>query len=210
MPPFAKPRRAAAPFLIALLLCAIAGRIAECQAPRARVGLPSAGGIGVFVGGGRVTHDVPGGEVGIIADLGWLWAPRLRLVSDVSWFIGSLHEYVAQDDEDISGPIFDLGGTVSLQALSGSAASRGTGYASLGVSIHVLSSSFNSLPLDLRYNANRFGLAGTVGGRAWVGSGGTESLFAEVRAQAVTQVSGWRVRAGYIHNFAPMTRPARR
>lgn len=155
-------------------------------------------------------HDLPGGEFGAALDLGWVWSPRVRLVGDASWFIGSLHEYVPQDDEDFSGTVFDLSSTVSLLALTGQANSRQTAYASLGLSIHAMSSSFKSLPLDQRYNANRFGAAAAVGGRVWLGDQGREALFLEVRGAAVSQMNRWTVRSGFIHNLGPLTRPRRR
>ncbi|MEP7347675.1 MAG: hypothetical protein ABI877_20565 [Gemmatimonadaceae bacterium] len=207
---FADTRRGHKYLLAALLSFAVGARGVGAQEKKAQLGLRAAGGLGVFVGGGRAIHDLPGGEGGALLDLGWVWSPRVRLVGDASWFIGSLHEFVEQDDEHFSGPVFDLSSTVSLMALSGSATARQTAYASFGVSIHALSSSFNSIPLDQRYNANRFGVAAAIGGRVWVGPEGTRALFTELRGTSVSELHRWTIRAGFIHNFRPLTRPARR
>jgi hypothetical protein len=64
--------------------------------------------------------------------------------------------------------------------------------------------------LDERYNANRFGVAGAIGGRAWVGGEGRRSLFLELQGQRVQEMHRWGARAGFIHNFGPLTRPAKR
>lgn len=209
MPLFVDTRHAPKYLFAALFLLAIGTQRATSQEPKAQLGLSAAGGIGVFLGAGSAVHNVKGGEAGGLVDLGWVGSPRIRLVGDASWFIGSLHEFVAQDDRHFSGPVFDLSSSVSLLALSGSSSSRQSVYASLGFSIHALSSSFGSIPLDQRYNANRFGFTGAVGGRVWVGEGGRGALFAELREHLVTSVNRWTVRAGFLHNFGPLTRPAR-
>ena len=194
----------------ALLICAVGADRGTCQEPSAQLGLSAAGGFGVFLGGGGASHHISGGEGGVLLDLGWVGSRRVRLVGDASMFVGSLHEYVAQDDRDFSGAVFDLSSTVSLLALTGSATARHSAYASAGVSIHALSSSFGSVPLDQRYNANRFGIAGALGGRAWVGQEGRRALFAELKGQTVKSLNRWALRAGYMHNFGPLARPSGR
>ena len=195
--------------LAAVLLFAVGARGAASQETKSQLGLHAAGGLGLFAGGGRAIHDLPGGEIGALVDLGWAWAPRVRLVGDASWFIGSLHEYVAQDDRDFSGAVYDLSSTVSLMALSGPTTARQSAYVSLGFSIHALSSSFGSIPLDQRYNANRFGIAAAIGGRAWIGRDGEQALFTELREIRVSESHRWMVRTGFMHNFGPLTRPGR-
>src|ERR1700741_1587011 len=93
-------------------------------------------------------------------------------------------------------------------AQSGSVSSRQVAYASVGFSIHALSSSFHSVPLDQRYNANRFGITGTVGGRFWIGEKGQQALFLEARESAVSEMTRWTLRSGFLYNFGPLRRPA--
>ncbi len=207
---FIATRHAPKYLLAALILVAAGARPSASQETKADLGLRSSGGLGVFLGGGRAVHDLPGGEGGGLLDLGWVWNPRVRLVGEASWFIGTLHEYVAQDDQDYSGAVFDLSSTVSVLALSGSTTARRSAYASFGFSIHALSSSFGSIPLDARYNANKFGVASAIGGRVWIGREGRQALTAELRQTSVTSMTRWTARAGFMHNFGPLTRPARR
>ncbi|MBV6521649.1 MAG: hypothetical protein MNPFHGCM_01793 [Gemmatimonadaceae bacterium] len=192
--------------LVSLL---VGARTSTCQETVAELGLRASGGVSVFMGGGRAVHDVPGGELGAAIDLGWAWSERLRLMGDASWFVGRLREYVPQDDEEFSGPVYDLSGSVSLLALIGSPASRQAIYAGLGLSIHALSSSFRSIPLDRRYNANRFGVTGTLGGRMWLGQAGRSALFAELREFRVSDMNRWSVRMGIMRNFDALARPRR-
>jgi len=207
MPRIADTHRTRKFFLAVALVVGARGRGLPCQETKVQLGLRSSGGLAAFAGGGKAVHNLPGGEFGALLDLGWVWNPHVRLVGDASWFIGSLHEYVPQDDKHFSGPVFDLSSTVSLLALAGNAAARQTAYASFGFSIHALSSSFRSLPLDQRYNANRFGVAGAVGGRVWLGDQGREALFLELRGTGVSQMNRWTVRSGFMHNLGPLTRP---
>jgi hypothetical protein len=179
----------------------------SAQQPKAQLGLAAAGSLGFVGGGGSATHGLEGGEAGLVVDLGWVSSRRLRLVGDAAWFAGSLEEFVPQDDQSYSSLVFDLVETVSLQLMGGSVTSRLVPYASLGLSIHALSSSFGSTPLDNRYNANRFGVTGGVGVRKWIGSSGRQSLFVEFRDLQVTDASRWMMRMGLTRHFAPLTRP---
>ncbi len=196
--------------LIELVLLPVAGPTVGsigAQATRAHVGVTASGGVGVFAGGGRASHDVTGGEVGALVDLGWIWTPRVRLTGDAVWFAGPHREYVPQDDESYKSTVYDLAGTVSLRLLGGSSTSRLVPYASVGLAVHALSSSFGTLPLDQRYNANRFGATAGVGVERWIGPAGRHSVWLEGRVQGVTDVSRWTARVGWVRHFSSMTRP---
>ncbi|MFN8574039.1 MAG: hypothetical protein U0132_18425 [Gemmatimonadaceae bacterium] len=194
--------------LLALVVATVlSGGPVGAQATRAHVGLTASGGLGVFGGGGQATHDLTGGEAGALVDLGWIWSPRVRLTGDAAWFAGPHREFVAQDDRSYKSTVFDLTGSVSLRLLGGSASSRLVPYLSGGFAIHALSSSFGTLPLDQRYNANRFGVLGAVGMERWIGSSGRQSVWVEWRVQEVTDASRWTARVGWTRHFAAMARP---
>ncbi|MFN8581240.1 MAG: hypothetical protein U0163_09730 [Gemmatimonadaceae bacterium] len=187
-------------------MTSLIGKGAAAQtASGAHLGLAESGGMGVLLGAGEATHHLRGVEVGGSLDLGWIGSPRLRLVGDVAWFGGRLRSFVTQDDKTYRSNVFDLAGTVAVQLHGGSLKARTAPFVSAGVAVHALSSSFGSLPLDLRYNANRFGLMGAVGVNQWLGSG-RQSLRFEARFQEVTGASRWTGRLSLEHHFGSMVR----
>jgi hypothetical protein len=192
-----------------LLLQLLISALAAGQSSGTALGLRYVGSLGAYAGAVTVQRGAPGGEAGAFIDLGNVRSPRLRLVGDASFLFASLSEFVPQDDRTYSGEIFDLSGTVSLLAIGGSPGARCAPYGSLGVGVHALSSSYGSLVLDQRYNANRFGLSGAAGLRWWTGRDGRNGVTLEVRRTYALNVNRWSLRAGAVLNFGSLARPAR-
>jgi hypothetical protein len=161
----------------------------------------------VFGGAASVQRGAKGFEGGASIDLGHLHSTRVRLGGEVSFLHVTLREYVPQEDTTYSGPVVDLSGTVALTWFGGSDRSRVAPYVQVGAAVHALSSSFGSLVLDPRYNANRLGLTGAAGVNWWLGQSGRRSLFVEARRTYALNVNRWMVRAGAWVHFAPLARP---
>lgn len=67
-------------------------------------------------------------------------------------------EYVAQEDATYRDVFYDLSGHVTLTVLARDPAHTVVPYASVGAGVHALTSSYGSIPIDIRYNTNVLGL----------------------------------------------------
>jgi hypothetical protein len=123
------------------------------------LGLRGIGAVGLGVATSSIERDATGLELGATLDLGHFRSRRVRPGAAVS-FLRSLprSEYVAQEDATYRDVFYDLNGHVTLTVLARDPAHTLVPYASVGAGVHALTSSFGSIPIDIRYNTNVLGL----------------------------------------------------
>lgn len=167
---------------------------AGAQTPESNVGLHAVGAVGVFGGPARLERASRGREGGLLLDLGWLRGRSLRLQGELSILRASLTEYVELEDSTFHGDYFDLSGGVTAIWLASHSA-KVSPYALAGVSVHALSSAFQTAVLDQRYNANRFGSHIGAGLRLRFG-GSRTTLFVEGRRIIADEVDRSVLRFG--------------
>lgn len=167
---------------------------ARSQVQTANVGLHAVGAIGIQGGFARLERSSTGREGGLLLDLGWLRGQSLRLQSEVSILRGTLSEYVEVEDSTFSGDYYDLSGSLTMIWLTSHTA-KVSPYALGGLSVHALSSAFQTVSLDRRYNANRFGSHIGAGIRLRLG-GTRQALFVEARRVIADEVDRSVVRLG--------------
>jgi hypothetical protein len=178
------------------------------QRSRSHLGLAATGAVESYAGVARVQRGMTAAEVGASLDVGWLGSPRVRLVGDVS-LVGSRRSDIDPADTlRYSSAIYDLSAGVGTVVLGGAPTSRVTPYASLGVGVHALASTFKRVNLDAPYNGNRFGIDAAVGLRTWLSPSGRAGAFLEARRTYVLNMNRWGVRAGATLYFADLRRPA--
>ncbi|MGQ0646603.1 MAG: hypothetical protein ACT4P7_03470 [Gemmatimonadaceae bacterium] len=136
-------------------------------------------------------------EAGGTLDLGHFSSRRMRLAADVA-FLRTLPytEFVVQDDMTYRDVFYDLNGHVVLGLLARDPVHRVVPYVSFGVGVHILTSSFGSIPIDARYNTNNFGLKAAGGLRIRTGSSGRLAMLLEGSATLARDVSRRTIRAG--------------
>jgi hypothetical protein len=167
---------------------------AGAQVPTANVGLHAVGAIGIHGGFARLERSSKGQEGGLLLDVGWLRGQSLRLQTELSVLRATLTEFVELEDSTFRGDYYDLSG--SLTAIWMTSHTSGVSpYALAGISVHALSSAFQTAVLDQRYNANRFGSQIGVGLRLRLGNS-RQALFVEGRRIIADQVDRTLVRAG--------------
>jgi hypothetical protein len=130
----------------------------------------------------------------LLLDVGWLRGQSIRLQTELSVLQGRLTEYVELEDSTFRGNYYDLSGSLTAIWLA-SHISKVSPYVLAGISVHALSSAFQTAVLDKRYNANRFGSQIGVGIRLRLG-GTRQALFFEGRRTIADQVDRTVVRAG--------------
>ena len=164
------------------------------QVQTANVGLHAVGAVGIHGGFARLERSSEGQEGGLLLDIGWLRGQSLRLQTEVSVLRGTLSEYVELEDSTFRGDYYDLSGSLTAIWLT-SHKSKVSPYALAGISVHALSSAFQTAVLDQRYNANRFGSQIGAGIRLRLGNS-RQALFVEARRVIADQVDRTVVRAG--------------
>lgn len=168
----------------------------SAQAQSANVGLHAVGAIGLYGGQARLERSSRGQEGGLLLDLGWLRGQSIRLHSELSVLRATLTEYVEQEDSTFHGEYLDLSGSVTAVWLTSHRA-QVSPYALAGISVHALSSAFQTVVLDQRYNANRFGSHIGIGLRVRFG-GTRQALFVEGRRVIADEVDRTVLRAGFL------------
>ena len=166
----------------------------ESQAPRANIGLHAVGAVGIQGGPVRLERSSRGQEGGVLIDLGWLRGRSLRLQAEVSILKASLTEHIEVEDSTFHGDFYDLSGTLTAVWLS-SITAQVSPYVLAALSVHALSSAFQTAVLDQRYNANRFGSQIGAGIRMRFG-GSRQALFVEARRVIADEVQRTVFRAG--------------
>ncbi|MCC6316694.1 MAG: hypothetical protein IT361_03295 [Gemmatimonadaceae bacterium] len=166
------------------------------------------GALGVHGGYARVEQGVDAAEATVSLDLGHFASSRVRLAAEASFLRAFPHrEYVEADDTTYRDVFYDLSGHVDLHLLLRSPARRVVPYLSFGVGIHALTSSFGSIPIDLRYNTNVFGLRAGSGVRFRTGA--RNAIVLEGAASLSKAVSRSSVRLGVEWLFADLAGPRR-
>jgi hypothetical protein len=202
-------RSQAAALLIALGLALGAPRGAAGQAePTSRLGLAGVGALGAHVGAASVEHAAEGHEAGLLMDLGWFRTPSFRLQAEVALMRATLSEFVETEDRVFEGDFFDLTSSLSLVLQVGSHRGRFAPYVLAGVGVHALSSAFESLAIDRRYNGNPFGSHVGAGARLWISGSGRSGLFAEVRRTLAEHVNRTSLRVGGLVFYNDLIRPS--
>ena len=168
--------------------------LASAQAQTANVGLHAVGAIGILGGFARLERSSKGQEGGLLLDVGWLRGQSVRLQTELSVLRGTLTEFVELEDSTFRGDYYDLSGSMTAIWLT-SRNSKVSPYVLAGISIHALSSAFQTAVLDQRYNANRFGSQIGAGIRLRLGSS-RQALFFEGRRIIADQVDRTVIRAG--------------
>ena len=193
---------------LALVLLSSIGRPAGAQQRRSHLGLAGSGAVESYAGVQRLERGLTAAEIGASLDLGWIGAPRVRLVGDVSLIGLRRSEIDPTDTTRYSSLIYDLSANVGAVALGGTATSRLVPYATFAVGVHALASAYQRVSLDQRYNGNRFGISGGVGLRSWLSSSGRGGAFLEGRRTYVHNMNRWGARLGATMYFGEMTRPS--
>ena len=175
-------------------LIAMVPLVSRAQEPVSNLGLPAVAAFGVHGGFAQLERSSEGPEIGAFLDLGWMRGRSLRLQGEVAFQRGTLTEFLELVDSTFHGDYFDLSLGVSA-AWVVSPDGQVSPYAVAGVAVHALSSTFGTLELDQRYNANRFGSHLGAGVRARIGSS-RQAVFAEARRVIADQVNRTVVRIG--------------
>jgi hypothetical protein len=178
--------------LSGFVICVPVTAVAQVQT--ANIGLHAVGAIGIQGGFARLERSSKGQEGGLLLDVGWLRGQSLRLQTEISVLRASLTEYVEIEDSTFRGDYYDLSGSLTALWLT-SHNSKVSPYALAGISVHALSSAFQTAVLDQRYNANRFGSQIGAGIRLRLGDS-RQALFFEGRRIIADQVDRTVWRAG--------------
>lgn len=151
------------PLAVALLLAATSS-VAAGQA--SSLGLRGIGAVGLGGAVSNIERNATGLEVAASVDLGHFASRRVRPGASIA-FLRTLprSEYVTQEDATYRDVFYDLSGHVTLTVLARDPEKRLVPYASVGAGVHALTSSYGSIPIDIRYNTNVFGLRTGAGFR---------------------------------------------
>ncbi|MBL8961718.1 MAG: hypothetical protein JNJ98_17795 [Gemmatimonadetes bacterium] len=146
----------------AVAAVALVAQVAWAQAATAQepaLGLRGIGAFGLTAGASSIERNATGIELGATLDLGHFRSRRVRPGAAVS-FLRSLprSEYVPQEDATYRDVFYDLSGHVTLTVLARDPVHAVVPYASVGAGVHALTSSYGSIPIDIRYNTNVLGL----------------------------------------------------
>ncbi len=184
-PPYTTKYRGLPGLVVAALLLGLIPHPARSQEPA--LGLRAIGAASLSLAVGRVDRGATGIEGGAALDLGHFASRRIRVGVSAA-FLRTLPftEYVAQDDTSFRDVFYDLSGHVSLTFLARRPEHRVVPWASIGAGVHVLTSSFGSIPIDIRYNTNVFGLRSAAGVRL---RGARRALSIEAGAILAKEVS---------------------
>ena len=152
------------PFAMAALFLAAVNNAAAGQA--SSLGLRGIGAIGLGGAISDIERNATGLEIAGSIDLGHFASRRLRPGATIA-FLRTLprSEYVTQEDVTYRDVFYDLSGHVTLTVLARDPGKRLVPYASVGAGVHALTSSYCSIPIDIRYNTNVFGLRTGAGFR---------------------------------------------
>lgn len=174
------------------------------------LGLTAAAALGIHAGYGFVQHDIRAVEIGTTLDLGHFSTRRLRLTTAVTFMRSFPHtERVDYEGKTYRAIIQDLNGEVGLTFLMREPTRRVVPFVSTGIAIHALSSAFQSLTLDSRYNTNNFALHANAGVRFRLGAASRRALLLSVQRVECAQVNRMMLRVGFDVLFNDLARAAR-
>lgn len=167
----------------------LAQRSAESDSLPPASGIGASGAFGFLVGAAELQRAGGAQFLGVVLDLGRFANPGTRFQIESTFLRGSLHEYVELEDQTYAGPIYDLTGSLGAAQLLRPPSRRVQPYVSVALSVHAMSSSFNSTILDRRYNTNNFGAHAAFGLRIRLGRSGQNALALEVRRTTVREMN---------------------
>ena len=161
------------------------------------LGLRGIGAFGISLGYASVERGAHAFEAGAELDLGHFASRRLRVSANAA-FLRSLpySELVAADDTTYRDIFYDLSGHVTLSVQLRDPTRRVVPYFSGGIGVHALTSSFGSIPIDLRYNTNVFGLRAGAGLRLRTSARGRHAIVIEGNTVLARTVSRQSLRVG--------------
>lgn len=190
-----------------LLLLASASVSGAQDGSEAAFGVRAIGAVGIHAGRALIERDVEAYEIGGRMDVGHFRADRIRVQADIAFLrTRTYEEFVPTEETTYRDVFYDLSGHVSVQWFLSHPSHRLAPYASTGVGVHVLTSSFNSIVLDQRYNSNRFGLRAAAGMRVRLGSDRRRALFVEYAGTLVREVSRGSIHVGVEALFGDLAR----
>jgi hypothetical protein len=196
----------ALPCLLGCVLSAAATSSSAQERPGPTLGIRGIGAIGIHAGYSRVDRGADAAEASATLDLGHFSSPRVRLAAEAAFLRAFPHrEFVIAEDTTYRDVFYDLSGHVNLQLLMRDPARAAVPYLSFGLGVHALTSSFGSIPIDLRYNTNVFGLKAATGLRLRL-PGGRHAIVAEGAAVLSKAVSRSSIRLGTEWLFADLRR----
>ncbi len=153
------------------------------------VGLSAVGALTVHAGVARLQRGYTGGSLGGSLDFGYLRSRRVRVAADLTYLLTSPRTERVESENATYRDVFrDLSAHVAFAFHANDPSSRVSPYLATGVGVDVLSSSFNSLTIDSRYNSNNFSLLGALGTRVRLGAEGRRAITLELRGVAAHNV----------------------
>lgn len=201
------PLRVLATALLAASAALPAASSAQDSTGTAALGIRGIGAFGVQAGWARVERGMDATDVAATIDLGHFASRRIRVGAEIAYLRSRAHrEYVVAEDSTYRNHVYDLAGHVSLGFLLRDPARRLVPWLGLGVGVHALTSSFGSIPIDLRYNTNVFGLRAATGARLRLGRGSQRALVVEGNTILAKNVSRGGVRVGMEWLFGDLAR----
>jgi outer membrane protein W len=209
MPPLgnAAYRHSTRLFATTLLFLASASVSGAQDSSEAAFGVRAIGAVGIYAGRAFIERDIEAHEIGGRMDIGHFRADRIRVHTDIAFLRTQTHEeFVPTEDTTYRDVFYDLSGHVTIQWFLSRPSHRLAPYASTGVGVHVLTSSFNSIVLDQRYNTNNFGLRAAAGVRVRLGSGRRRAVFVEYASTLARNVSRGSVHLGLEALFGDLAR----
>ncbi len=182
------------PVLGLCLATAVPGQ-AQDSTTRSSLGIRGIGGFALLAGYSRVERDVKAFDVGAVLDLGHFSSRKVRLAAELNYLRTTrFSEYVEAEDSTYRDAFYDLSPRILLQLLARDPDRGLVPFVRVGVGLHALTSTFGSIPLDIRYNTNVFGLNSGAGVRVRVGR--SHAIVAEGTALVAKEVSRGGVRLG--------------
>lgn len=172
-------------------------------------GIGASAGVGFKIGAAELQRAGGSQLVGVEIDLGRFSSRRTRFQLEATLLRGGLFEFVELEDQTYSGNIYDLTGTLAAVQLLRPPSRRLQPFISAGLSVHAMSSSFNSTILDRRYNTNNFGAHAGIGMRVRLGATGHRALAIEVRRTTVHDMNRVSVTLGLFRLMRDLGAPLR-
>jgi hypothetical protein len=175
----------------------------------AALGLSATAALGVHAGYVLMERDIHGYEVGATLDLGHFASRRVRLATELSFMRSNPHsERVETEGKTYRAIIQDLNGGVNLNFLLREPTSRFVPFVSGGIGLHALSSAFESLTIDTRYNTNNFSVQAYAGVRIRTGAASRRAVTLAVQRVQANDVSRTSFRIGLDALFNDLARKA--
>ena len=168
---------------------ATTAQVVETDSGPPAKGIGASAAIGVTFGAAELQRAGGSQFVGVALDLGRFASPHTRFQLEATFLRGGLQEFVLLEDQTYSGSVYDLTGSLAAVQLLRPAARRVQPFLSFGLSVHAMSSSFNSTILDRRYNTNNFGAHAGIGMRVRLGRSGHRAIALEVRRTTVRDMN---------------------